>query len=134
MSHFTPWESAGMPVQPAYCSSPNDRTTTGLSRVPVRVLMVQRDVLTGQSDNVMWRGLCNCALAAGASVGGNDAPFLSDGNGFMSKISTPCILPRISRRSRPVAWSKSVGIVPTGAPGGRRSSSVLISVVRRPKR
>lgn len=35
MSHFTPWESAGMPVQPAYCSSPNDRTTTGLSRVPV---------------------------------------------------------------------------------------------------
>lgn len=58
-----------------------------------------------------------------------DIPTRSDGSGLISKISTPCIFPRISRRSRPVACSKSVGIVPGAAPGGRRSSSVLISVV-----
>lgn len=46
----------------------------------------------------------------------------------MSKISTPSIFPRISNRSRPVACSRSVGTVPGLAPGGRRSSSVLISV------
>lgn len=46
----------------------------------------------------------------------------------MSKTSTPCILPRISKRSRPVDWSRSVGTVPGSAPGGRRSSSVLTSV------
>ena len=58
-----------------------------------------------------------------------DIPTRSDGSGLISKISMPCIFPRISRRSRPVACSKSVGIVPGAAPGGSRSSSVLISVV-----
>ena len=50
--------------------------------------------------------------------------------GFISKISTPCIFPRISKRSRPVACSRSVGTVPGAAPGGRRSASLLISVSR----
>ena len=45
----------------------------------------------------------------------------------MSKMSMPCILPRISRRSRPVDWLRSVGTVPGSAPGGRRSSIVLTS-------
>ena len=39
-------------------------------------------------------------------------PFLLASRGLMSKISTPCIFPRISRRSRPVACSRSVGMVP----------------------
>ncbi len=63
--------------------------------------------------------------------GGDAVPLLEASNGFMSKISTPCILPRISRRSSPVAWSRSVGTVPGAAPGGRRSASVLISGRRR---
>jgi hypothetical protein len=33
-------------------------------------------------------------------------------SGLMSKISIPCIFPRTSRRSRPVACSASVGTVP----------------------
>ena len=48
----------------------------------------------------------------------------------MSKISTPCIFPRISRRSRPVACSRSVGMVPGLAPSGRRSASEVISTAR----
>ena len=48
-------------------------------------------------------------------------------NGLMSKTSTPCILPRISKRSRPVDWSRSVGTSPGLVPGGRRSSIVLTS-------
>lgn len=48
-------------------------------------------------------------------------------NGRMSKISTPCILPKISNRSRPVACSMSVGMVPGAAPGGRRSASDVTS-------
>jgi hypothetical protein len=49
--------------------------------------------------------------------------------GFMSNISVPCIFPRISKRSRPVACSRSVGTVPGAAPGGRRSDSLWISVL-----
>jgi hypothetical protein len=45
----------------------------------------------------------------------------------MSKMSMPCIFPTSSRRSRPVACSTSVGMVPGFAPGGTRSSSLLIS-------
>lgn len=41
-----------------------------------------------------------------------NVPFLLASRGLMSKISTPCIFPRISRRSRPVACSRSVGMVP----------------------
>lgn len=33
-SQVTTWESAGTPVQPAYCSSPAERTRTGFSIVP----------------------------------------------------------------------------------------------------
>ena len=46
----------------------------------------------------------------------------------MSKISIPCILAKISNRSKPVDWLKSDGTVPGSAPGGRRSCSVLTSV------
>lgn len=55
-------------------------------------------------------------------------PLREASSGRMSKMSTPSILPRISRRSRPVACSRSVGTVPGAAPGPKRSSSVLISV------
>ena len=54
-------------------------------------------------------------------------PFRLASNGLMSKTSMPCILPRISNRSRPVDCSRSVGTVPGSAPGGRRSSYVLTS-------
>lgn len=54
-------------------------------------------------------------------------PTRSEGRGLMSKMSIPCIFPRISRRSRPVACSRSVGTVPGSAPGGNRSSGPLIS-------
>ena len=37
VSQMTLWESAGTPVQPAYCSSPAERTMTGFSRVPARI-------------------------------------------------------------------------------------------------
>lgn len=59
---------------------------------------------------------------------GCDVPRRLASRGFMSKISMPCIFPRISRRSRPVDCSRSVGTVPGFAPGARRSSSVLISI------
>jgi hypothetical protein len=55
------------------------------------------------------------------------APVLLASRGFMSKTSMPCIFPRISRRSRPVAWSISVGTVPGWAPVGIRSCSSTIS-------
>ena len=57
-----------------------------------------------------------------------NGPLRDESRGFMSKMSTPCILPKISNRSRPVACSRSVGMVPGGAPGPRRSSDVWISV------
>jgi hypothetical protein len=57
-------------------------------------------------------------------------PFLLASSGLMSKMSTPCIFPRISRRSRPVACSRSVGMVPGWAPSGRRSASEVISAAR----
>ena len=57
-------------------------------------------------------------------------PFLLASSGLRSKMSTPCIFPRISRRSRPVACSMSVGMVPGAAPVlGRRSCSLVISAV-----
>lgn len=57
-------------------------------------------------------------------------PFLLASRGLRSKMSTPCIFPRISRRSRPVACSRSVGMVPGLAPSGRRSASEVISAAR----
>lgn len=48
----------------------------------------------------------------------------------MSKMSTPCIFPRISKRSRPVAWSRSLGTSPGRPPGGMRSCAPVISVIR----
>lgn len=35
LSQMTLWESAGQPVQPAYCSTPAERTMMGSWRVPV---------------------------------------------------------------------------------------------------
>lgn len=89
VSQMTGWESTGKPVQPAYCSSPAERTKMGSFMVPFR----------------------------------------EASRGDMSKMSTPSIFPRISRRSIPVDCSRSVGMVPGWAPGPTRSSTVLISVV-----
>ena len=58
-------------------------------------------------------------------------PFRLESKGLISKISIPCILPRSSNRSRPVACSRSVGTVPGSAPGGRRSSADWISAKAR---
>lgn len=58
-------------------------------------------------------------------------PLRDASRGLMSKTSIPCILPRISNRSRPVDCSRSVGTVPGAPPGGRRSAALLISVVVR---
>ena len=63
-------------------------------------------------------------------IGSCKVPTRSDGKGLMSKMSTPSILPRISRRSRPVDCSRSVGTVPGAAPSGRRSASEWMSVRR----
>ena len=41
VSHITSWELAGEPVQPAYCSSPAERTGMGLSRVPACAIFCQ---------------------------------------------------------------------------------------------
>lgn len=43
-------------------------------------------------------------------------PVRLESRGLMSKMSTPSIFPKISRRSRPVACSKSVAMVPDAAP------------------
>jgi hypothetical protein len=61
------------------------------------------------------------------TMGSSMVPRRLASRGLMSKTSTPCIFPRISRRSRPVDCSASVGTVPGCAPGGRRSSYDLIS-------
>jgi len=56
-----------------------------------------------------------------------NVPTRLESKGLMSKMSMPCIFPRISSRSRPVACSMSVGTVPGCAPGGSKSSIVLTS-------
>jgi hypothetical protein len=77
---------------------------------------------------------CKIMRSAGISSFGNcdriveDIPLREASRGRMSKMSMPCIFPMCSRRSRPVDWSRSVGMVPGLAPGGRRSSSTLISI------
>ena len=98
-------ESTGKPVQPTYCSLPAELTTMGSSGVPVLV-----------SERV-----------GGRRQGAGGIPRRLASRGLMSKMSMPCIFPRISRRSRPVACSASVGTVPGLAPAGSRSSMDLIS-------
>lgn len=63
----------------------------------------------------------------------NGIPTREESSGFMSKMSIPCIFPKISNRSRPVACSTSEGTVPGCAPGGSRSSSVFTSTGRKPQ-
>lgn len=41
---MTLWESAGTPVQPAYCSSPAERTSTGFSTVPIPQSVSRRGI------------------------------------------------------------------------------------------
>lgn len=62
-------------------------------------------------------------------MGLSNVPFREASRGRISKMSTPSIFPRISRRSRPVDCSRSVGTEPGAAPGPTRSSSVLMSVL-----
>ena len=101
-------------MHPAYCSSPKDLTTIGLSSVPA----IPHQQLTFQD---LPSPLSNCGLIS-------SVPRREASNGFMSKISMPCTFPKISNRSKPVACSRSVGMVPGAAPGPMRSASLLISV------
>ena len=68
-------------------------------------------------------------VGGGKGKGGENVPSLEASKGFISKTSIPCILPRISNRSNPVACSRSVGMVPTFAPGPKRSAGVFTSVI-----
>lgn len=102
-----------------YCSSPNDLTIIGSSSVPFYFVCFPK-VSKFPSPFpccLEWYRMCGLEL-----------PFRLASNGRISKISTPCIFPKISNRSRPVDCSRSVGMVPGWAPGGRRSCSSLISV------
>lgn len=45
VSQMTLWESAGKPVQPAYCSSPAERTGMGFSMVPMIVVLASLKLL-----------------------------------------------------------------------------------------
>lgn len=91
-------------MQPTYCSLPAELTTMGSSGVPA--------FISGRARQLQVSG---------------DVPRRLASRGLMSKMSTPCIFPRISRRSRPVDCSASVGTVPGFAPSGIRSSMDLIS-------
>lgn len=72
----------------------------------------------------------NCSSPADRTLMGSSiVPSRLESRGRMSKMSTPSIFPRISRRSRPVACSRSVGTVPGSAPGPKRSSSPLTSII-----
>jgi hypothetical protein len=96
-------------------------------------------LVTGRVDDngVLW-GACTALENCPASPTHSSLHFWCDcnvprrlaSNGLMSKMSIPCIFPSTSRRSRPVACSASVGTVPGWAPGGRRSSMLLISVAK----
>lgn len=89
----------------------------------------------GHQDGVL-HGSCahrhefSCALARLRP----DTPLREASRGRMSKMSTPSTLPRISRRSRPVDCSRSVGTVPSAAPGPNRSSKDLTSARTRDTR
>lgn len=89
-------------------------------------------VLRPHSHRVVPTSVISSTIAKDFTVEeASSVPFRLASKGLMSKTSMPCILPRSSKRSRPVAWSRSVGTVPGSAPGGRRSSCVLISVEER---
>jgi hypothetical protein len=129
-------------VQPRYCSSPNDLTVIGLSSVPVLITAVSLASPSSggsrprvvacrcdQDNNPLSNSTCSSQTDARRPSHRNSVyvPFLLASSGLISKISTPCIFPRISRRSRPVACSRSVGMVPGLAPSGIRSVSEVIS-------
>lgn len=100
----------------------------GLSRVPVSKRQIQSifvivDIVFGLGGD----GVVDCD---DEQIGKNHIPLRDASSGVMSKISIPSIFPRISRRSRPVACSMSVGMVPGAEPGPIRSASVLISNVK----
>ena len=87
-------------------------------------------LVTGRvDDDGVLRGAWSHQRAHRATEIVGDIPRRLASRGLMSKMSTPCIFPRISRRSRPVDCSASVGTVPGLAPSGMRSSMDLISVV-----
>ena len=116
----------------AGCRQPDDDVRVGGGAGAAKVLLVA----VGFDDDWVGEGSCKFSALAiwqvggveGGLLGGGDhVPLLLESNGLMSKMSTPCILPRISRRSRPVDCSRSVGMVPGCPPDGRRSCSSLIS-------
>ena len=73
-------------------------------------------------------GQCSAHVEGLGMAMGVIEPFREESRGRMSKMSTLSILPRISRRSRPVDCSISVGTVPGFAPGPTRSVLDFISV------
>lgn len=107
-------------------SDPENVVGVGREAGAAHVLLVASRV---DNDGVLW-GACNSSAMVPLFLDSlSDVPRRLASNGLMSKMSMPCIFPRISRRSRPVACSASVGMVPGFAPGAKRSASVLISVV-----
>ena len=78
-------------------------------------------------DDGVLRSTCVCQFVSSFVLLFCDVPRRLASRGLMSKMSMPCIFPRISRRSRPVDCSASVGTVPGLAPSGMRSSMDLIS-------
>lgn len=114
-------------------SDPEDAVGVGRETGAADVLLVTGRV---DGDGVLWRAciasdlsLYSCANMIRISSRSHNIPRRLASNGLMSKISTPCIFPRISRRSRPVDCSRSVGTVPGCAPGAKRSASDLISAM-----
>lgn len=106
-------------------SDPKDAVGVDGETGAADVLLVASRV---DGDGVLWSACIPSDLTSFFSHPTHHIPRRLASSGLMSKMSTPCIFPRISRRSRPVACSISVGTVPGCAPGAKRSASDLISV------
>jgi hypothetical protein len=85
-------------------------------------------VASGVDNNGVFWGAYPSSVPCSSGAKNYNIPRRLASSGLMSKMSTPCIFPRSSRRSRPVDCSRSVGTVPGCAPGAKRSASVLMSV------
>jgi hypothetical protein len=106
-------------------SDPENVVGIGRETGAANVLLVTSRV---DGDGVLRSACVQLAIRIASACPFPDIPRRLASNGLISKMSIPCIFPRISRRSRPVACSASVGTVPGCAPGGRRSASLLISI------
>lgn len=120
--------SGGRTNMMAMCaySQPSDNMVAGWEPSASAVLFVSK----GIDHDRVFHGAWKLVKAVFLLRVVNSSPLRDASSGLMSKTSIPCIFPRISKRSRPVACSRSVGTVPGRAPGGRRSASVLISTMQ----